>query len=202
MRKARERYVVWLWVAPFVKQYLLTNFAVEDVNWTDLVNISSDRYLDVLFRSRLMKPSNRYDKRIEASGSYKFRNVKVALEITKSDFLEHGWSLTPTDASALSKALEIRCRTILLTYLSAAYMITPNLSACIQKFYESYHFDEETWPSDSIRRIWNRDKTIDKTTLKTDIDEKINKIILVQLFRNGTISQQGLKTYEDNSIRL
>ena len=202
MRKARERYVVWLWVAPFVKQYLLTNFTVEDVNWTDLVNISSDRYLDVLFRSRLMKPSNRYDKRIEASGSYKFRNVKVALEITKSDFLEHGWSLTPTDASALSKALEIRCRTILLTYLSAAYMITPNLSACIQTFYESYPFAEETCPSDSIRRIWNRDKTIDKTTLKTDIDEKINKIILVQLFRNGTISQQGLKTYEDNSIRL
>ena len=200
MRKARERYFVWLWVSPFVKQYLLTNFAVDDANCTDLVNISSDRYLVVLFRSRLIKPSNRYDKRIESSGSYKFRNVKVALEITKSDFVEHGWSLSPTDASALSKALEIRCRTILLTYLSAAYMINPNLSACIQKFYEVYQFSEDTWPSDSIRRIWNRDRTIDKATLKTDIDDKINKIILVQLFRNGTISQQGLKTYENNRI--
>lgn len=200
MRKARERYVVWLWVAPFVKQYLLTNFAIDDPNWTDLVNISSDRYLDVLFRSRLIKPSTRYDRRIETSGSYKFRREKIALEITKSDFQEHGWSLTSTDASSLSKALEIRCRTILLTYLSAAYMITPNLSTCIQKFYQAYHFSEDTWPSDSIRRIWNRDTSIDKTTLKTDIDEKINKIILVQLFRNGTISQQGLKHYENNTI--
>ncbi|MGL4852551.1 MAG: hypothetical protein ACRC3Z_07910 [Phocaeicola sp.] len=147
-----------------------------------------------------MKPSNRYDKRLEACGSYKFRSEKVALEITKSDFNEHGWSLSLTDASALSKALEIRCRTILLTYLSAAYMVTPCLSTCIQKFYQLYHFDEDTWPSDSIRRIWNRDKSINKVSLVEDMDHKINKIILVQLFRNGTISQQGLTHYENSSI--
>ena len=200
MKKTRDRYVVWLWVSPYVKRYLLSNYYVDDPNWPELVNISNDRYLDVMFRSRLIKPSNRYDRRIQGSGNYKYRNVQVALEITKSDFQVHGWSLSPTDAAALAKALEIRCKTILLTYLSAAYMIKPNLSACIQQFYDAYHFDEESWPSDSIRRIWNRDTTINKDALKTEIDEKINKIILVQLFRNGTISQQGLEAYENNTI--
>ena len=79
-------------------------------------------------------------------------------------------------------------------------MVKPNLSVCIQQFYAIFHFDESTWPSDSIRRIWNRDTTIDKNALKTGIDEKINKIVIVQLFKNGTISQSGKETYENNSI--
>lgn len=80
----------WIWVAPFVKQYLITNFKVDDPEWPELVNISQDRSLDVLFRSRLVKPSNRYDKRISQNGNYKYRNCKVALEITKSDFIVMG----------------------------------------------------------------------------------------------------------------
>ncbi|WP_229127477.1 hypothetical protein [Bacteroides congonensis] len=198
--KKKDRFVCWIWVAPFVKQYLLTNFKVYDPDWPELVNISQDKSLDVMFRSRLVKPSNRYDKRISQSGSYKYRNCKVALEITKSDFYHHGWSLSPTDEAALANAMEIRCRTILLTYLSVAYMVKPNLSICIQQFYDTFHFDESTWPSDSIRRIWNRDTTIDKNALKSGIEEKINKIILVQLFKNGTISQSGKEIYENNSI--
>ncbi|MBQ8223961.1 MAG: hypothetical protein IJZ86_01160 [Bacteroides sp.] len=194
--KKKDRFVCWIWVAPFVKQYLLTNYKVEDSDWPELVNISQDRELDVLFRSRLVKQSHRYDKRIQG-GSYKYRNCKIALEITKSDFYQYGWSLSPTDESALSNALECRCRTMLLCFLSAAYMATPVLSECIRQFYEKFHFDEFSWPPDSIRRIWNRDKTIDKSSLKIALNEKIHEIIIVQLFRNGTISQKGKELYEN-----
>lgn len=194
--KKKERFVCWIWVAPFVKQYLLTNFKVEDQDWKELVNISQDKELDILFRSRLVKQTHRYDKRIQ-SGNYKYRNCKVALEITKSDFYNYGWSLSPTDEAVLSNALECRCRTMLLCFLSATYMVTPVLSKCIQKFYEKFHFDEFTWPPDSIRRIWNRDKTIDKAALKMSLNEKISEIIIVQLFKNGTISQKGKELYED-----
>ena len=53
--KKKDRFVCWIWVAPFVKQYLLTNFKVYDPDWSELVNISQDKSLDVMFRSRLVK---------------------------------------------------------------------------------------------------------------------------------------------------
>lgn len=198
--KKKDRFVCWIWVAPFVKQYLLMNYKVDDPDWPELVNISEDKALNVLFRSRLVKQTHRYDKRISESGNYRYRNCKIALEISKSDFYHFGWSLSPTDEAMLSNVLEMRCRTLLLTFLSAAYMVTPVLSVCIRQFYEKFHFDEFTWPPDSIRRIWNRDRSIDKSALKTDMSEKINEIIIVQLFKNGTISQQGKKLYENTGI--
>lgn len=198
--KKKDRFVCWIWVAPFVKQYLLSNYKVDDADWPELVNISADKTLDVLFRTRLVKQTHRYDKRIAERGNYKYRNCKVALEISKSDFYHYGWALSPTDEAVLSNALEIRCRTMLLTYLSVAYMVTPVLSVCIRQFYEKFHFDEFTWPPDSIRRIWNRDKSIDKSALNTNLSDKINEIIIVQLFKNGTISQQGKRTYENTDF--
>ena len=51
--KKKERFVCWIWVAPFVRQYLLTNFKVDDPDWPELVNISSDKTLDVLFSKML-----------------------------------------------------------------------------------------------------------------------------------------------------
>lgn len=194
--KKRERYVCWINVAPYVKQYLLTNFKVDDPDWPELVNISADRSLDLFFRQRLEKQCHRYDKRIEEHGNYKYRNAKIAVEISKSDFYNFGWSLTPTDESMLCSVLEVRCRTMLLAYLSVAYMVTPVLSECIKQFYRQFNYDEFTWPPDSIRRIWNRDKTIDKQALKTSISDKIHDLIIVQLFANGTISQQGRNAYE------
>ena len=199
LKNKKEKYVVWILVTPYVKRYLLTNFAVKDSNWDNLVNISSDKHLDIVFRSRLFKPSNRYDKRISENNTYKYRSERIALEISKADFDSLGWALSPTDEAAISRAFELRCRTLLLTYLAAAYMVTPNLSACIQSFYDAYHFDDESWPADSIRRIWNRDTTIDKEALlKNNLHENINKIVAVQMFRNGTISQQGYNAYANN----
>lgn len=194
--KKKDRFVCWIWVAPYVKQYLLTNFKVDEPDWPELVNLSGDKSLYMLFRSRLVKQSHRYDKR--NSGNYKYRTCRVAIEISKSDFYNYGWALSPTDESMLSTMLETRCRTILMTFLSVAYMITPVLSECIKQFYAQFNYDEFSWPQDSIRRIWNRDPS-DKQTLKNGISDKIKEIILVQLFKNGTISQKGLEQYENNS---
>ena len=195
--KKKDRFVCWIWVAPFVKQYLLTNFRVEDPDWPELVNLSGDKTLHVLFRTRLVKQSHRYDKR--TSGNYKYRTCRIPIEISKSDFYNYGWALSPTDEAMFSTVLETRCRTMLMTFLSVAYMVTPVLSVCIQQFYDKFGYDEFTWPKDSIRRIWNRDES-DKHNLKSEMDKKIQEIVLVQLFRNGTISQQGLQQYENNTL--
>ena len=199
MKKKKDRFVVWIWVAPYVKHYLMTNFKVDDSDWEDLVNISSDKGLDLFFRHRLIKPTHRYDKRYDQRGDCKFRTCKVALEISKSDFYQYGWSLSPTDEANLAYMLEVRCRTILMTYLTAAYLVTPILSECIRKFYEVVKYNEDLWPSDSIRRIWHR-SDVDKHSLKLDISDKISKIVVDNLYKNGTISQIGKNNYEATTI--
>ena len=179
---------------------MLTNFKVQDSDIPELVNITSDRLLDTMFRAKLFKCCHRYDKRLEKNGTYKYRNQRIAIEITKSDFYQYGWALSKTDESMLNNFLEIRCRTILLSYLSAQFMVTPVLAHCIRLFYKNFGYDENTWPAESIRRIWNRDKKIDKEALKTSLNDKIFNFIIVQLYENKTISQQGKKNYEDISI--
>lgn len=195
--KKKDRYVVAIHVPPFVKNYLLTNFGVVDPEWISLVNLSSDKYLCNLFRGMLIRKDFQFDRRIESQkGS--FRSELVNVEITRADFYRYGWALSRTDEVRFSIVLESRCKTILLTYLSSAYMVNQNLAECIRKFYQLFGYDEDTWPVDSIRKIWIRDKSIDKTKLKAGLQQKINEIIILQLSQNGTIAEQGKLAYENN----
>ena len=195
--KKKDRYVVAVHVPPFVKNYLLTNFGVVDPDWISLVNLSSDKYLCNLFRGMLIRKDYQFDKRIESQKSG-FRTEVVNIEISRADFYRYGWALSRTDEVRFSIVLESRCKTILLTYLASAYMVNQNLAECIRKFYQLFGYDEDTWPVDSIRKIWIRDKSIDKTKLKAGLQQKINEIIILQLSQNGTIAEQGKLAYENN----
>lgn len=196
--KKIDRFAVTVHVAPFVKKYLLTNFGVYDEMWPDLVNISSDRQLSGVFRSMLVKKHYEFDRRIEAQAN-RFRSERINIEISKSDFYKYGWAISLTDEIRFSSVLEARCKTMLITYLSSAYLVTPCLASCIRQFYHLFGFDDETWPIDSIRKIWLRDKTIDKQALKMGIFQKINEIIILQMSVNGTIAEQGKLAYENNN---
>lgn len=198
--KKKEHFVVWIWVAPFVRQYLLTNFGVDDEGWPELVNIGGDAQLVSVFRPRLMKPSHRREKEWEGHGAFAFRRCQVALEISRDDFYRYGWSLSMTDESYLATLLENRCRSMALAYLQAAYLVKPVLSECIEDFYRLFGYDESSWPSDSLRKLWNR--RVGGRTQDHAIEKKIGKIVLDALSENGTINQKGKNRYEENLIRL
>lgn len=189
--------MVWINVTPYVRQYLLDNFGVGDEEYPDLVDIRKDKQLGPLFTTRLEKKSFRFDKRIE-SGANQRRSCRVPLLISHDQFIRHGWSLTLTDEAQLSGALELRCKTIMLTYISAVYYVYGNLAQCIADFYRRFHFDEFIWPTDSIRKIWQRESRLPKKQIKTDFLQEIQHFSLVQLSKNGTIAQKGLNTYEND----
>lgn len=198
--KKKEHFVVWIWVAPFVRQYLLANFGVADEEWPELVNVSSDTMLNSVFRYRLTKSSHRRDRQIEGRGTMRYRTCHVAIEIGRDDFYRYGWSLSLTDESYLATMLENRCRAMLIGYLQAAYLVKPVLSECIEDFYRLFGYDEETWPRDSIRKLWGRRSSVKDNDRQ--LEKKIGKIVLDTLSENGTINQQGRKEYENNLIRL
>lgn len=197
-QKAKEIFVVWVHVAPYVRQYLLQNFRVKCTQYADLVDIRRDPQLNLLFTSRLQKPAFRREKALDAAGCNSRRPCRIPLLISREQFTRYGWALSMTDEATLCRVLEVRCRTILLTYLSSLYYIYGNLARCIEIFYRRFHFDDDTWPTDSIRKIWLREHHTSKKTLKNDFLQKIDEIVLANLSKNGTITSQGLTIYEND----
>ncbi len=198
--KKRDTYVVWVNVAPYVRQYLLLNFHVSDSQYSDLVDIRHDAQLNALFTSKLAKPSYRRERELAASSANSRRSKRIPFLISREQFTRFGWALTLTDEATLNKVLEIRCKTILMTSLTSLYYVYGNLAQCIELFYRRFHFDDETWPTDTIRKIWLRKHNGVKKSIKNDLSARIDEIVLANLSKNGTISQKGLKVYENSRI--
>ncbi|MBR4533100.1 MAG: hypothetical protein IKO85_00930 [Bacteroidaceae bacterium] len=198
MEKSENRYVVWVSVAPYVCRYLVDNFGVRDSNVQNLIDIRSDAALMAFFTPRLQKSSHTYDRRLQQRGTTPYRTARVAIEISASRFSRSGWALSPTDEAALARMLELRCQGILLAFLQAHYMISGDASESIRAFYRTFHQSEDTWPYDSIRKIWNRNvPRSQKVTLRTRLEAEITEKILLQLSSFGTISAQGLNKYQN-----
>lgn len=196
-KKKRDVFVVWVNVAPYVRQYLLQNFHVPDSQYSDLVDIRRDAQLNVLFTAKLSKPNYRRERELAAAKANSRRPKRIPLLISREQFTRYGWALTLTDEAALNKALEIRCKIILMTYLTSLYYVYGNLAQCIELFYRRFHYDDETWPTDTIRKMWLREHRGPKKNIKSDLSARIDEIVLANLSKNGTISQKGLKVYEN-----
>ena len=196
--KKKEIYYVWVSVTPYVRQYLLDNYGVEKTDIPDLVDIRKDSLLNALFTPKLVKKSFRREKDLEENARNQRRNCRMRFLISHDIFVRHGWAISLTDEGALNKALEIRCKTILLTYLSSLYAMSGNLSYCITRFYRKFNMNDEIWPVDSIRKLWLRDKKIPKNNVFYEFEQKISTFILEKLSENGTISAKALETYENN----
>lgn len=197
MEKSKNRYVVWVRVAPYVCRYLVDNFGVRDESVKNLIDIRRDAALMAFFTPRLEKSSHRYDRRSQQP-TRSYRTARVAIEITASCFERSGWALSPTDEAALARMLELRLRGILIAFLTAHYIISGDVAASIRAFYRTFHQTEDTWPYDSIRKIWNRQvPRAQKQTLRGRLEAEITEKILVQLSNFGTISEQGLNLYQN-----
>lgn len=195
----RLRYAVWVRMAPYAARYLIDNYGVGDKEWPELVDVSGDQAIMAFFTPRLVKSTHAYDRRKSDAPDTSYRRSKVAIEISARRFERFGWALSPTDEAAFATLIETRCRGLLLTFLSAHYMVSGNIATSIRAFYRQFHQTEDTWPYDSIRKIWNRQwDEKQKKTINTTLENKIQEIVLTTLSRNGTISAQGREVYEDS----
>lgn len=191
-----EKFYCYLNVTPFVMQYLRVNFGAKNSRLPNAISFRRDRILSQMLKNMLTKQSHRYDNR---NKGYMFTNrcETAAIEIDEVTFATSGFLLSLTDAANLALFLERRCYTLLLSYLHMRFIFNNNLNECIEDFYRQYHYSEETWPSESIRRIWYRDKTFDRNMFRGFINKQIGKIIIVQMKRLGLISARGAQAYEE-----
>lgn len=197
MKKVKDRFVCWVPCKPYVKQYLIQNFNSPDTKWPEIVNLSQDKQLLQDFRKRLTNPCGRFDNKYSSLSRY---STTVPIEMSKDDFYRYGWALTNTEAVGFCTIVERRVKTMLCTYLDVHRSFGIPVSVAIRNFQAKFGFSEDVWPYDSIRREYNRNGLKDEEPLAAQLFQKINQIIMVNLSRNGTISQQGLKMYETNHI--
>jgi len=192
--KKKERFFVYLPCKPYVKQYLLHNYSAADENYPDAVSFASDKSLMSDFRSRITHQNNRYDKRYDELTRY---SEVVQVEIKKDDFYRYGWALSNSDVVSFCSALETRVKSMMCTYLDMYRAVGIPLASAIRSFQGKYGYNEDIWSTDTIRREYNRNGSKISIDIKNYFFNKIDQIIMENLSRNGTISQQGLKRYEN-----
>lgn len=178
-------------VTPYVYHYLLSNFRIKIKEYPDTVNLAPDPVLRRVITSMIKAPSNRYDKR---QLGYRYTNRNCTVAIVLPDATQSGWLLSATDASDLALLLERRCHAMMISYINMRLIFCSTLKECILNFQKQFGFTEDTWSYDTIRRIWNRDKSFDRYRFRSFIEKEINKIYLVQMKRTGLLYKQ----LEDN----
>lgn len=192
-----EKIYCYIKVTPFVMRYLNINFGAKNPHVPNAISLKKDKILSHMLRTMLSKQSHRYDNRT-LGYRYTNRSMTAAIELDEVTFSVSGFSLSPTDEAAFALFLERRCYVLALSFLHMRYIFNPNLNECIEDFQNRYGFTEDTWPTDSIRRIWYRDKSFNRSEFRGFINTQIDNILIVQMRRLGLISTKGQDFYEEH----
>lgn len=198
MARKKERFFVYLQCKPYVKQYLIHEYGKPDTEWPEAVSLSSDKFLNIEFRSRLMKPSSRWNNKYDRKIHY---TETVPVEIRKSDFYEYGWSLSSTDTASFCSIIESRAKSMMYTYIGLKIALGISIATAILEFQDKYNFTEDIWSAESIRRDYSRNGNRYSIQLAhTILFDSLYNNITGKLSQNRTISLQGLSIDENTSI--
>jgi len=183
------QYTVSLPVKPYVKRFL-------ELNYGEPVDFTGDVKLYNKFRRFLIKPSVRYDKNRCTKESTLYVNT-VDVIISEDDFYRYGWELSKTDIIAFGREIQSNAKFFMKNIVSF-YASHMELSRAITLFQDKYGFTEDIWSYQSIKKEFQRNGLKMKIEFSKEITEKIEKIILVNLYKKGTISQNQINSYAGN----
>lgn len=179
---------------PYVKRFL-------ELNYGSPVDFTKEKSLYPDFRNKLKRQvgSTRYDKRYERLKLCRYTEC-AEIKITRDDFYRHGWEMNLTDIVDFNRQIEARTKLFMYVIISGRMAIGTSLTDSINYFQTNYNFPEEVWPSESINKDCQRNLKISKNEILINISKQIDKLSLVKLSVNGTISQQFKKNYETANI--
>jgi hypothetical protein len=136
----------------------------------------------------------------QAIEQYGEKTEEIDVKISQDDFYRYGWELSKTDIIYMNSLFEGRCKLLMYTVVGAHVAVGMTLSGSIDYFQDKYYFPEDIWQKESIYKDCQRNLRIDKNEIYSTISGVIDKIILVKLSANRTISHKAKKAYESNNI--
>ena len=174
-------------VKPYVKQYIILNYG-------NPANFSSNKFINERFRRCLIKPSIRYHSRYRTISFVKY-NLTIKITLSQDDFYRYGWELSPSDIISFGKVLEHQAKFLLCNMISF-YMTYMNGKDAILSFQKNFGFNEDIWPYESVKKIYDRFAvTNQKISFTKDLTFKLEKLILSNLSDLGTLQPAAIQQY-------
>lgn len=178
MEKNRDIYSIQIHCKKYVQRYLIIHFSARIAGRPVLVDISKDEEIKSFLYRAIKQPSNRRKASIKENSK---RNSIIELKVSEDFFNRYGHELTTTDELRLNSIVEGRCKSELLMFLSLQYAIHQSIESSINAFYKMYGFNENNWPSMSIRKIWDRKMKSEKISIREELNKSITKIFMGML---------------------
>lgn len=184
-----SEFTVTIPVKPYVKQYLINNCG-------DPVDLSNLPDLKLYLRRLLKKPSDRWNSRY--TNELKTYNENINIIISEDDFYRYGYELTKTDIIAFSREVELKAKCVMRTMVGILVGLGLPVNKSISRFQERYNFNEDNWSYQTIKKDFYRNGEKEIIDFDYEIFNKIEKLILVNLYNKGTISHKQLLEYDYN----
>lgn len=177
---------------PYVKRFLIQNFGFP-------VNLYTHQNPFIyLFRQFLAKPDYRKDKKMEINTNL---TDSVEFIISSDDFYRHGWEISYTDISVLNGSFEKATKLFMRNCISFDVSLTGSVAKSIRKFQTRYDYPEEVWNFQAIKKDLDRNVIQFKIDIDTEVSDQIQKIVLDNLYKLGTITKNNPFYHENASKR-
>jgi len=192
-RPAKQFYIT-IPVKPYVRRNLELNYGDPVYFHSDISDYNKLRL--ALQKSRETLEQNRIPYLIEdLSCTYK-TNITVLL--SERDFYRDGWELTKQEIIKLNRNYEARAKTLMRTIVGVYHAMGLPLVSAINKFQDKFYFDENIWPYQSIKKDFYRNGTISKIDFEGAVFNKIEKIVVTNLYSLGTLTKEYFNDYDND----
>ena len=187
MRQTPRKFTVSIPVKPYVNRYL-------EINYGGPIDFTSDPSSNKFFQDLLRKPDSSRDRQYPDT-IFTYTEVVLVL-ISEHDFYRYGWELTKTDIVAFGKRFEEQAKILMRSMIGVYHGLGLPVFKCIYKFQNRFQFDEDVWKYEAIKKDFYRNGYKEQIDFDNEIFNKIEGIVLRNLYELGTISKQAKKEYD------
>lgn len=121
----------------------------------------------------------------------------VTFFLSEDDFNRYGEELTYNSILFLNQLFEDKAKKMMLAWCSSQYAYGMKPFDTIKLFQEQFGYPEHIWKFESIYKHCQRNNAF-KKEYRTEMQDRISKIVLEKLSAERTITKQAKMTYEEN----
>lgn len=183
-----KEFTIKIPVKPYVKRFLELNFG-DPVYF----HIDKEDYNEL---RRCLNKSRRWDNKYSKFLCTYRETVTVLL--SEDDFYRFGWDMTATNVVRFNSRFEKNAKTLMRSMVGIYNALGLPMNVSITKFQDKFYFDENCWHYETIRKDFQRRGYVEKIDFENEIFNKVERIVLDNLYKTGTISHSYLIDHDND----
>jgi hypothetical protein len=172
---------------PYVRLFIEQNYGTP-------VRFYRDKAIMSLIRLMLQKKDTSLQYRPINKDIY---SETVTFHLNETDYNHYGGFLSNQAIMDINRYFEQKVRMFMRSWCAAQYFYGMSAIDTVKSFQQRFGFPEHIWKAESIYKDCQRNNIFsqEKNSL---MEQKITEIILSQLSKNRTITQQAKRIYEED----